>query len=147
MIYADNSKARFEYEVLEQYEAGIKLLGFEVKSVKNGRCSIVGARCLIRGGELYIVGMKIDPYQVGNTSPGYDPLCTRKLFMHRKQIYQLEKDSDVKGNTLIPLSVFSDGRVVKVKVALCRGKKNHDKRETIKKRDTDRVLAREYKVR
>lgn len=147
MTYAENSKARFDYEILDTYEAGIKLLGFEVKSVKNGKSSLVGARCLTRGGEVYIVGMKIDPYQTGNTSLGYDPLGTRKLLLHKKQIVVLEKDGEVKGNTIIPLSVYGEKNLIKVKIALCRGKKKHDKRETLKKRDTDRNLARDYKVR
>jgi SsrA-binding protein len=147
MIYAENAKARFDYEILDTYEAGIKLLGFEVKSAKNGRCSIVGARCIIRGGEVYIVGMKIDPYQAGNTPLGYDMLQTRKLLLHKKQITTLEKDGDSKGNTIIPLVVYDEKNLIKIKVALCRGKKNHDKRETLKKRDMDRTLARDYKVR
>lgn len=146
MTYAENNKARFDYEVLETLEVGVKLLGFEVKSIKSGGASLVGARCLVRGGEMYVVGMKIEPYQKGNTSPAYDPLSTRKLFLHKKQIYMFEQESEKKGNTIIPLSLFSDGRVIKLNIALCRGKKNHDKRETLKKRDTDRDLRREYKI-
>ncbi len=146
-MYAENPKARFDYEILDTYEAGIKLLGFEVKSVKKGRCSIVGTRCIIRGGEVYIVGMKIDPYQVGNTALGYDALSTRKLLLRKKQIIELEKNGDLKGNTIIPLVVYAERNLVKVKIALCRGKKTHDKRESLKKRDTDRTLAREYKTR
>ncbi len=147
MMYAENPKARFDYEILDTYEAGIKLLGFEVKSVKKGRCSIVGTRCIVRGGEAYIVGMKIDPYQVGNTALGYDPLQTRKLLLRKKQILELEKNGDLKGNTIIPLVVYGEKNLIKVKIALCRGKKIHDKRESLKKRDTDRTLAREYKTR
>lgn len=146
-MYAENPKARFDYEILDTYEAGIKLLGFEVKSVKKGRCSIVGTRCIVRGGEVYIVGMKIDPYQVGNTALGYDPLQTRKLLLRKKQILELEKNGDLKGNTIIPLVVYGEKNLIKVKIALCRGKKIHDKRESLKKRDTDRTLAREYKTR
>lgn len=147
MMYAENPKARFDYEILDTYEAGIKLLGFEVKSVKKGRCSIVGTRCIVRGGEVYIVGMKIDPYQVGNTALGYDPLQTRKLLLRKKQIIELEKNGDLKGNTIIPLVVYGEKNLIKVKIALSRGKKTHDKRESLKKRDTDRTLAREYKTR
>ncbi len=146
-MYAENPKARFDYEILDTYEAGIKLLGFEVKSVKKGRCSIVGARCLVRGGEVYIVGMKIDPYQVGNTPLGYDPLQTRKILLRKKEIGTLEKDGDLKGNTIIPLVVYGEKNLIKIKIALCRGKKTRDKRDSIKKRDTDRTLAREYKTR
>jgi SsrA-binding protein len=147
MTYADNSKARFDYEILDTYEAGIKLLGFEVKSVKAGHASIVGARCIIRGGEIYIIGMKIDPYQIGNTPAGYDPIQTRKLLIHKKQIIELEKKGETKGNTIIPFAVYGEGNLIKVKISLCRGKKSHDKRETLKKRDSDRNLAREYKIR
>ncbi len=146
-MYAENPKARFDYEILDTYEAGIKLLGFEVKSVKKGRCSIVGTRCIVRGGEVYVVGMKIDPYQVGNTALGYDPLQTRKLLLRKKQIVELEKNGDLKGNTIIPLVVYGEKNLIKIKIALCRGKKTHDKRESLKKRDTDRTLAREYKTR
>jgi SsrA-binding protein len=108
---------------------------------------IVGTRCIVRGGEVYIVGMKIDPYQVGNTALGYDPLQTRKLLLRKKQILELEKNGDLKGNTIIPLVVYGEKNLIKVKIALCRGKKIHDKRESLKKRDTDRTLAREYKTR
>lgn len=147
MVYAENSKAHFDYEVLETFDGGIELLGFEVKSIRNGRCSLVGSRALIRGGELYVVGMKVDPYQDKNTSLGYETMRTRKILVHKKEIYELERKSEMQGNTLIPLSVFTDGKKIKIKIALCRGKKSHDKRETIKKRETERNLSREYKLR
>lgn len=147
MAYAENSKAHFDYEVLETFDGGIELLGFEVKSIRNGRCSLVGSRALIRGGELYVVGMKVDPYQDKNTALGYETMRTRKVLIHKKEIYELERKSDIKGNTLIPLSVYPDGKKIKIKIALCRGKKSHDKRETIKKRETERNLNREYKLR
>ena len=147
MVYAENSKAHFDYEVLETFDGGIELLGFEVKSIRNGRCSLVGSRALIRGGELYVVGMKVDPYQDKNTSLGYETMRTRKILVHKKEIYELERKSEMQGNTLIPLSVFTDGKKIKIKIALCRGKKSHDKRETIKKRETERNLNREYKLR
>lgn len=147
MVYAENSKAHFDYEVLDTLDCGIELLGFEVKSIRNGRCSLVGSRALIRGGELYVIGMKVDPYQDKNTALGYETMRTRKVLVHKKEIYELERKSETQGNTLIPLSVFTDGKKIKIKIALCRGKKSHDKREAIKKRETERNLSREYKLR
>lgn len=140
--YLDNPKARFDYEVLERYDAGIELFGFEVKSVRNGRGSIAGSHVIIRGGEAFIVGMRIDPYQPGNTDPAYDPARTRKLLLTKKEILELEEQDAKKGLTLVPLSLYDKGGKVKVSFAVARGKKQFDKRETIKKRDTDRDLRR-----
>lgn len=140
--YLDNTKARFDYEVLERYDAGIELFGFEVKSVRNGRGSITGAHIIIRGGEVFIVGMRIDPYQPGNTDPAYDPDRTRKLLLTKKEIAELEEQDAKKGLTLVPLSLYDKNRKVKLGFAVARGKKEFDKRETIKKRDTDRDLRR-----
>ena len=140
--YLDNPKARFDYEVLERYDAGIELFGFEVKSVRNGRGSITGAHIIIRGGEAFIVGMRIDPYQPGNTDPAYDPDRTRKLLLTKKELAELEEQDAKKGLTLIPLSLYDKNRKVKLGFAVARGKKEFDKRETIKKRDTDRDLRR-----
>jgi SsrA-binding protein len=140
--YLDNPKARFDYEVLERYDAGIELFGFEVKSVRNGRGSITGAHIIIRGREAFIVGMRIDPYQAGNTPTGYDPDRTRTLLLTKKELIELEEQDSKKGLTLIPLSLYDKNRKVKVGFAVARGKKEFDKRETIKKRDTDRDLRR-----
>lgn len=140
--YLENTKARFDYEVLERYDAGIELLGFEVKSVRNGRGSITGAHIIIRGGEAFIVGMRIDPYQPGNTDPAYDPDRTRKLLLTKKEILELEEQDAKKGLTLVPLSLYDKGGKIKLGFAVARGKKEFDKRETIKKRDTDRDLRR-----
>ena len=85
-VFTDNRKAHFNYEILEKYEAGIELLGFEVKSIKASRATILGAFTIIRGGEVYIVGMQVPPYQVGNTPLGYDPLRVRKLLLNKKEI-------------------------------------------------------------
>ncbi len=140
--YLENTKARFDYEVLERYDAGIELFGFEVKSVRNGRGSITGAHILIRGGEAFIIGMRIDPYQPGNTPPGYDPDRTRKLLLTKKEIMELEEQDAKKGLTLVPLSLYDKNAKVKLGFAVARGKKEFDKRETIKKRDTERDLRR-----
>ena len=140
--YLDNPKARFDYEMLERYEAGMELFGFEVKSVRNGRGSITGAHIIVRGGEVFIVGMRIDPYQPGNTPPSYDSDRTRKLLLTKKEIKELEETEAKKGLTLVPLSLYNKNGKVKIGFAVARGKKQFDKRETIKKRDTDRDLSR-----
>lgn len=140
--YLDNPKAKFDYEVLERFDAGIELFGFEVKSVRNGRGSIAGTHVIIRGGEAFIVGMRIDPYQPGNTDPGYDPDRTRRLLLTKKEIRELEEQDSKKGLTLVPLSLYDKGGKIKVSFAVARGKKQFDKRETIKKRETDRDLRR-----
>lgn len=140
--YLDNPKAKFDYEVLERFDAGIELFGFEVKSVRAGRGSIAGAHVIIRGGEAFIVGMRVDPYQPGNTDPAYVPDRTRKLLLTKKEIHTLDEQDAKKGLTLVPLSLYDKGGKIKVSFAVARGKKQFDKRETIKKRETDRDLRR-----
>jgi SsrA-binding protein len=143
--YLDNPKARFDYEMLERFDAGIELFGFEVKSVRAGHGSITGAYIIVRGGEVFITGMRIDPYQQGNTPKDYDPERTRKLLLTKKEIGQLAEAEAKKGLTLVPLSLYNKGGKIKVSFAIARGKKKFDKRESIKKRDTDREIAREFK--
>ena len=143
--YLDNPKARFNYEMLERFEAGIELFGFEVKSVRAGKGSITGAHIIVRGGEVFIVGMRIDPYQPGNTAPSYEPDRTRKLLLTKKEIRELEESSDKKGLTLVPQSLYNKNGKVKIAFSIARGKKEFDKRDTIKKRDTDRELRRVMK--
>ena len=144
-IYVDNRKAHFNYAIEETYEAGIELLGHEVRSIRNGQGNLNAAFCIIRGGEAFILGMHIPPYQTNNTDPTYDPDRTRKLLLNKKEIKRLADKDDIKGLTLIPISLYSKNRRIKVSVSVCRGKKVFDKRETIKNRDLDRELSREYK--
>ena len=141
-VFADNRKAYFNYEIVETYEAGIELFGFEVKAVKAGTASLAGAYAIVRGGEVYLLNAHIPPYQKNNTDTGYDPERTRKLLLNKKEIKELADQN--KKLTLVPLSMYSKGRRIKVELALARGKKLHDKRETIKKRDLDREQSREY---
>ena len=143
--YLENPKARFDYEILERFDAGIELLGFEVKSVRAGRGSITGTHIIIRGGEVFIVGMRIDPYQPGNTPNTYEPDHTRKLLLTKKEINELLEYEAKKGLTLVPLSLYNRNGKIKINFAVARGKKQFDKRETIKKRDTDRDLRRVIK--
>ena len=144
-VLIDNRKAHFNYEVISKYEAGIALFGFEVKSIKGGRAILAGSLSTVRGGEVYLMNMQIPPYQMGNTPLDYDPTRTRKLLLSKKQIKEIAPSDNMKGLTLVPLSLYSKGRLVKVELAVVKGKKNYDKRETIKKRETDREIDREYK--
>jgi SsrA-binding protein len=143
--YAQNRKAHFDYEILEKFEAGIELVGTEVKSVRGGRMSLEGAFVIIRGGEAFIINASIPPYQVANTPTGYDPLRNRKLLLTKKEIRELSETEKNKSLTIVPLSVYNKNRKIKVEIALVRGKKKYDKRETTKKRETEREIRREYK--
>lgn len=145
-VYIDNRKAHFNYSIEETYEAGIELFGFEVKSIKKGSGNINSAFCIVRGGEAYIIGMNIPPYQPHNIDIGYNPERTRRLLLSKKEIKKLAEKDDIKGLTLVPLSLYSKGRYIKVSIAVARGKRVFDKRETIKKRDVDREIRREYKI-
>jgi len=143
--YINNRKAHFNYEIKKTFEAGIELLGFEVKAVKSGKGNLAGAFCVVRGGEAFLIGAHISPYQEKNTPKGYDPTHSRKLLLSKKEIKELSVAEGTKGLTLIPISLYSKGPYIKVELAIARGKKTFDKRETIKKRDVERSIRREYK--
>jgi len=143
--YAENRKARFDYEILEKYEAGIELLGTEVKSVRGGQMSLEGAFVIIRGGEAFLINANIPPYQIKNAPKDYDPLRNRKLLLTKKEIAELARSEKNKSLTIVPISVYNKGRKIKVEIALVKGKKKFDKRETLKKRDTDREIRRTLK--
>ena len=145
-VYIDNRKAHFNYSIEETFEAGIELLGHEVKAIKNGSGNINSAFCIVRGGEAYIIGMSIPPYQPHNIDIGYDPERTRRLLLSKKEIKKLGEKDDIKGLTLVPISLYSKGHLIKVSIAVAKGKRTFDKRETIKKRDLDREMSREYKL-
>ena len=143
--YAENRKARFNYEILEKYETGIELLGTEVKSVRGGQMSLEGAFIIIRGGEAFLINANIPSYQPKNAPADYDPLRNRKLLLTKKEIAKLAGSEKNKSLTIVPISVYNKNRKIKVEIALVKGKKKFDKRETIKKRDTDREIRREFK--
>lgn len=145
--YAENRKARFDYEILEKYETGIELLGTEVKSVRGGQMSLEGAFVIVRGGEAFIINANIPPYQPKNAPTDYDPLRNRKLLLTKKEIAELAGNEKNKSLTIVPISVYNKNRKIKVQIALVKGKKKRDKRETIKKRETDREIRREIKDR
>jgi len=143
--YAENRKAKFNYEILEKYETGIKLLGVEVKSVRKGQMSLEGAFIIVRGGEVFLINANIPPYQPKNISKDYDSLRNKKLLLTKKEINKLINNEKNKSLTIIPISVYNKNRKIKVEIALVKGKKKYDKRESIKKRETDREIRREYK--
>jgi SsrA-binding protein len=145
--YAENRKARFNYEILEKYETGIELLGTEVKSVRAGQMSLEGAFVIARGGEAFLINANIPPYQPKNSPKDYDPLKNRKLLLTKKELVELAGSEKNKSLTIVPISVYNKNRKIKVEIALVKGKKKFDKRETIKKRDTDREIRREFKER
>ncbi|MDZ4225937.1 MAG: SsrA-binding protein SmpB [Patescibacteria group bacterium] len=145
MDLVQHKKARLEYEILEEYEAGIELLGLEVKSLRAGQGKLEGSHVVVRGGEAYIVGMVISPYQPANTPKEYDPNHTRKLLLTKKEIAELAAAEGQKGLTVIPISVYNKGGKLKVRVAIARGRKKYDKRAVLKRRDTERDMRRTLK--
>jgi len=145
MSLIQNKKAYFNYEILEKTEAGIELQGFEVKSLKKGQGSLEGSHITVRGGEAFVIGMNIPPYQPANTPKDYDPVRNRRLLLTKKELRDLAGAEGQKGLTIVPLSVYNKGRKLKLEIAIVRGKKKYDKRETIKKRDTEREIRRSLK--
>jgi len=140
-----HKRARFDYEILDTFEAGIQLLGFEVKSLKNKHGSLEGAHITVRGNEAFIIGMRIPPYQQANTPKDYDENRLRKLLLSKKEIAKLGEKEGQRGLTIVPISVYNKERKVKLEIAVVRGKKKTDKRQTLKKRDTDRDIRRTLK--
>lgn len=141
----ENKKARLEYEFLETFEAGMALSGFEVKSLRDGRGSLVGARVVVRGGEAFLAGATIPPYQEKNAPKGYDPERSRRLLLNKKEIAELGSSEGQKGLTIIPTMVYNKARRLKLQVAIARHKKKHDKREALKERDSKRSIRRTLK--
>lgn len=141
-----NKKAWHDYFVDEKYEAGIELHGTEVKSIRLGQINLKDAYCSFKDGELFVVGMHISPYEKGNIF-NKDPMRKRRLLMHKKEILSLFGKTKQNGYTLIPLSVYFRNSRVKVEIGLCRGKKLHDKRDSIAKRDANREIDRVMKSR
>lgn len=145
MSLLQNKKAHFNYEILARFEAGIELSGGEVKSLRAGRGSFEGSHVTVRGGEAYLIGATIQPYQANNAPKGYDATHNRRLLLTKKEIAELADEESKKGLTIIPIAVYNKGHKLKVEIAVVRGKKTHDKRETIKKREAERDVMREIK--
>jgi len=141
---SQNKKARHEYFIIETYEAGIELFGTEVKSVRLGKVNLTDAYASISNGEVFIKGMNISPYEQGNIF-NKDPLRERKLLLHKSEIRKLIGQLQQQGYSLIPLSVYLKGSLVKVSLALAKGKKLYDKRNDIAERDSKRNMDRAFK--
>lgn len=145
-IAAQNRKAYHDYFVEDKYEAGIELAGTEVKSIRAGTLNLKDAYCTVKEGELFVQGMHISPYEKGNIF-NKDPVRTRRLLMHKREIRKLHALVQQDGYTLVPLVVYFRNAKVKVEVGLCRGKKNYDKRATAAQRDARREIDRAIKDR
>ena len=138
---ADNRKARHDYYIEEELEAGVELFGTEVKSIRAGACNLRDSFCAVKDGEMYAHNIHISPYEQGNRF-NRDPLRPKRLLLHRREIEKLRRAAERDGFTLIPLNIYLKGPRVKVTVALAKGKKLYDKRESEKERETDRELRR-----
>jgi SsrA-binding protein len=144
-LVANNKKAYHDYFILEKYECGIELFGTEVKSLREGKCSIKEAYVNIEKGEVYVEGMNVSPYEHGNIM-NKDPLRTRKLLLHKQEIMKLAGQIAIKGYTLVPLQVYFKNGRAKVEIGLAKGKKLYDKREDKLKKDQTRETERDWKV-
>lgn len=145
-LFAINREARKEYELLDKFEVGIVLTGPEVKVIRQGKVSIADAFVRVKNGEIFLLGMHISEY----AAKGYvdqDPDRDKKLLMHKKEIAKLQRKLNEKGLTIVPLSVYPKDRLIKVEIALARGKKLHDKREDLKKKAMKRDVDRAYKIK
>lgn len=139
-----NRKAGFSYEILETFEAGIMLEGTEIKSLRMGGGSLQEAFIKVDGTELWLYGCSISPYKYGNQH-NHEDRREKKLLMHKREIAHLHEASQIKGYALIPLAFYLKKGKVKARIAICKGKKSHDKREAVKERDMDREIRRAYK--
>lgn len=144
MSLITNKKAYFNYEIGDKYTAGIELFGYEVKSVRKGQGSLEGAYATVRGNEAFLIGSFIPPFQEKNAPKDYDPHRNRKLLLTKSEIKQLGDIEKTKGLTIVPISVYNKGRVLKVDLGVGKGKKKHDKRESIKKQNVERETRREF---
>ena len=144
MIEILNRQAKFNYEILETYEAGIVLTGTEIKSLRNGNANIKDSYANIKNGEIFLLNMHISHYEEGNIF-NHEETRTRKLLLHKKEILKLKNKVDLNGYTIVPLKIYFVKRKAKVLLGLAKGKKNYDKREDIKKRDVEREIRKEFK--
>lgn len=145
MTLVENKKAFLKYAPQETFAAGVELLGHEVKALRAKMGSLEGARVVVRGGEAFLIGMTIPPYQPANTEQEYDPERTRRLLMNKHEIAQLADAEGKKGLTIVPLELYTTGRNIKARVAIVRGKGKADRREDLKRREAEREAARVLK--
>ncbi len=145
MSLVQNKKAYFDFEILTEYEAGLELLGFEVKSIKKGMVSLKGSYISIEKGEAFLKNAHITPYQEKNTPENYDPKRERKLLLSKKEIKELTRTEKQKRLTVVPISMYNKNGKIKLKIATARGKRKYDKRERIREREEKRKMDRTFK--
>ncbi len=143
---ATNKKAYHDYFVLEKYEAGIELFGTEIKSIRAGRVNLKDSFCSVDDGEMFVIGMHISPYEMGNRF-NRDPLRKKKLLLHKREIMKLFGESQQQGLSIIPLELYIKNGRAKLSIGLCKGKKLYDKRAVQAKKDANRTIEREFKER
>lgn len=146
MIEILNRKAKHDYFIEEEYECGLVLTGTEIKSIRNGNCNIADSYCIVRKGEVFVLNMFISIYKDGNIF-NHNETRTRKLLLHSNEIKKISNKMQIEGYTLIPLKIYFKNNVAKVLLGICKGKKNYDKRETVKERDIKRQLDKLNKNR
>ena len=140
-IIARNRKARHDYQIRDTIEAGIELLGTEVKSVREGKINISDAYAFVEKGQVFLKNLHISPYHM-DSGPGHDPLRVRRLLLHKREIRKLAVQIEQRGMTLIPLTIYFKGKVAKIELALATGRKKYDKRQAIAKSEADRKMKR-----
>ncbi|PIU44156.1 MAG: SsrA-binding protein [Candidatus Nealsonbacteria bacterium CG07_land_8_20_14_0_80_39_13] len=144
-VLSENRKAYFNYEIMDKFSAGMVLFGHEVKSIRTGKMSLVGSYVTLRNNEAYLTGANIHPYQPKNITEGYNPKRDRRLLLRKNEINELIGKTEQKGLTLAPLKVYTVKGLIKLEFAIAKGKKKADKRESIKKRESDREIRRAFK--
>lgn len=145
MVLIENKKAHLRFAALESYAAGVELLGTEVKALREKLGSLEGSRVVVRGGEAYLVGMTIPPYQAANAPKDYDPERPRRLLLNKNELHDLLQAESKKGLTIVPFELYTTRGLIKAKIAIARGKGKEDRREDIKKRDALRDVGRDLK--
>ena len=139
-----NRKVNFDYEIIDTFEAGIVLTGTEIKSIRLGKCNLKDSYAIIKNNEIFILNMHISQYEQGNRF-NHEETRTRKLLMHKKEILKLRDKLEIEGFTLVPIKLYFKGNKAKLLIGLAKGKKNYDKRESIKKKDVERQMAKDLK--
>ncbi len=145
MLEINNRKAKYDYEILETYEVGIVLTGTEIKSIRNGNANLKDSYAIYKNGEVFLLGMHISPYKEGNQF-NHDELRTRKLLLHKKEILKIKNYLELDGYTLVPIKLYMNRNRAKILLGIAKGKKMYDKRESIKKRDIEREIRKQYKT-
>jgi len=145
MSLVEHKKARLNYEILEEFEAGLEFIGTEVKALRQGQGKLEGSHVIVRGGEAYLVGAHIPPYQAPNAPEGFGPDRTRRLLLSKKELRELSTYEGQKGLTIVPIRVYNKGKNLKLSIAVARGRKQFDKRNVLKQRDAKREIDRSLK--